>query len=537
MDPSWLLAVAALAAFAGIAVGWLAGGARRGAAAARELADLQSRLAVLESERSGLAGRAAAAERETGELEDRLLAETGQRTAAEATARQFAAQLEALRRDLAARDDDLRTLRSEARALGEARQQLQTRLEAQQHAFEEQRQLLADAQAKLADAFRSLAAESLRANNQQFIDLAKAQFEQIRESARGDLEKRQLSIAQLVEPVRESLEKVQARIGEVEKERVGAYSQLLQQVQTLALGQQELKRETGNLVGALRRPSVRGRWGEVQLKRVVEMAGMLDHVDFVEQETVGTDDGDLRPDLVVKLPGGKSLVIDSKAPLEAYLDSLELTDEAACRAKLAEHARQIRDHVAKLSRKQYWDQFENTPDFVVLFIPGEVFYSAALEQDPSLIETGIRQRVILATPTTLIALLRTVAYGWRQEALAEDARAIAALGKELYDRVATMAGHWADMGQGLRKALTSYNEAVGSLEVRVLPSLRRFRELNIGGDNRRAEDKLEDVKSIEFVPRELQAEEMRAPAGSAAPGAPRLTVIDRGRAADGGETG
>jgi DNA recombination protein RmuC len=515
VDPV-LLAFVFVALAAGLGLGWALGGARRGAQAARELGEVQQRLAVLESERSGLLGRAESAEREQDDLEDRLLGETGARTAAEATARQHVAQLEALRGELDERDLDLDRLRAETRTLGEARQQLQTRLESQQRAFEEQRQLLADAQSKLADAFKSLAADSLRANNQQFMDLAKSQFEQIQQAARGDLEKRQMSIQQLVEPVRESLEKVQARIGEVEKERVGAYSQLLQQVQTLALGQQDLRKETSNLVGALRRPSVRGRWGEVQLKRVVEMAGMLDRVDFLEQETVGGEAADLRPDLVVKLPGGKSLVIDAKAPLEAYLDSLELTDEGACRAKLVDHARQIRDHISKLSRKQYWDQFDNTPDFVVLFIPGEVFYSAALEQDPHLIETGISQKVILATPTTLIALLRTVAYGWRQEALAEDARKIAQLGKELYERIQTMAGHWADMGQGLRAALKSYNNAVGSLESRVLPSARRFRDLNVGHDVEEADD----LNPIENAPRDVQAEEMRAS------GAPRLTVID-----------
>jgi DNA recombination protein RmuC len=515
LEPVSLLVVAAVAALVGLAVGWASGSARRGAAAARETAELQARLAVLESERAGLLGRAEAAERDHATVEARLLAETGQRSGAEANARQYAAQIEALRRDLAGRDAELAALRTETRRLGESRQQLQTQLEAQQKALEEQRALLVDAQARLGDAFKSLAAESLRANNQQFIDLAKSQFEQIQQSARGDLEKRQLSIQQLVEPVRESLEKVQARIGEVEKERVGAYSQLLQQVQSLATGQQDLRRETSNLVGALRRPSVRGRWGEVQLKRVVEMAGMLDRVDFFEQETVGAD-ADLRPDLVVKLPGGKSLVIDAKAPLEAYLDSLELTDEAACRAKLADHARQIRDHIAKLSRKQYWDQFENTPDFVVLFIPGEVFYSAALEQDPHLIETGISQKVILATPTTLIALLRTVAYGWRQEALAEDARKIAQLGKELYERIQTMAEHWAKMGQGLRGALSAYNDAVGSLERRVLPAARRFRDLNVGHDVPEAEN----VRPIDSQPREVQAEEMRPPAA-----VPQLTVV------------
>lgn len=516
MDISLLIGIA-LALVAGLALGWLLGTQRRAAAAAREASALQARLAVLESERAGLLARAQQAESENDALEERLLGETGQRSAAEATARQYAGQLESLRAELDERDAELAVLRGETRDLGEARQQLETRLEAQQQAFEAQRALLADAQAKLGDAFRSLAADSLRANNQSFMDLAKSQFEQIQQAARGELEKRQLGIQQLVDPVRESLEKVQARIGEVEKERVGAYSQLLQQVQSLALGQQDLKRETGNLVGALRRPSVRGRWGEVQLKRVVEMAGMLDKVDFTEQRTVGTDEGDLRPDLVVNLPGGKCLVIDAKAPLEAYLDSLECTDEAATRAKLADHARQIRDHVTKLSRKQYWDQFPNTPDFVVLFIPGEVFYSAALEQDPSLIESGVHQKVILATPTTLIALLRTVAYGWRQEALAEDARKIAQLGKELYERLQTMAGHFGAMGAGLRSALTSYNAAVGSLESRVLPTARRFKALNIGTDPAKDADEL---RAIDALPREPQAEELRTPPVA------RLSLVD-----------
>jgi DNA recombination protein RmuC len=393
---------------------------------------------------------------------------------------------------------------AEVRALGESRQQALTELVQRERALAEQRALVESAQTTLADAFRSLAAESLRANNQQFIDLAKSQFETMQQSARGDLEKRQLGIQQLVDPVRESLEKVQARIGEIEKDRVGAYSQLMEQVSSLALGQADLKRETGNLVGALRRPSVRGRWGELQLKRVVELAGMLDRVDFIEQPQVTGESGDLRPDLLVRLPGGKCLIVDAKAPLEAYLESLELADETQRAAKLADHARQIRDHIAKLSLKAYWEQFENTPDFVVLFIPGEVFYSAALEQDPTLIE-AVSRKVIIATPTTLIALLRTVAYGWRQEALAENARGIAALGKDLYERIRVMADHWASMGQGLKRALTSYNAAVGSLESMLLPAARRFRDLEIGTDAK----EIEAPEPLEQLPREVQAEEMR----------------------------
>jgi DNA recombination protein RmuC len=233
---------------------------------------------------------------------------------------------------------------------------------------------------------------------------------------------------------------------------------------------------------------------------------MVDHVDFLEQEHVAGESGDLRPDLVVKLPGGKNLVVDAKVPLEAYLESLELADEKARAAKLVDHARQIRDHIARLSLKEYWAQFEPTPDFVVLFIPGEVFYSAALEQDPALIEAGISKKVILATPTTLIALLRTVVYAWRQEALAEDARRIADLGKELYERLQVMGGHFASMGGGLRRALEAYNDAVGSLESRVLPSARRFRDLNVGRESK----EIAALEPIDALPREPQAEELRA---------------------------
>jgi DNA recombination protein RmuC len=393
------------------------------------------------------------------------------------------------------------------RTLAESRSDLSARLEGQQKALAEQRALLDSAQARLTDTFKALANDTLQANNQQFIDLARLQFESLQQGARGDLEKRQQSIAELVAPVRESLDKVIGQIGAIEKERAGAYGALLTQVETLAAGQQDLRRETGNLVGALRRPNVRGRWGELQLRRVVELAGMIEHVDFEEQAQFDTEDGALRPDLVVRLPGGRSLVVDAKAPLQAYLDALEAPDEATRAARIADHARQIRDHISKLSGKAYWSQLDS-PEFVVLFIPGEAFYSAALEQDPSLIEIGVEEKVILATPTTLIALLRTVAYGWRQESLADDARRIAALGKDLYDRLQKMAEHWVKMGKGLSGAMTAYNEAVGSLESRLMPAARKFRDLKVGAEG----DEIQAIPAIELLPRPIQAEDLQPPA-------------------------
>jgi DNA recombination protein RmuC len=234
---------------------------------------------------------------------------------------------------------------------------------------------------------------------------------------------------------------------------------------------------------------------------------MIEHVDFEEQAQFDTEDGALRPDLVVRLPGGRSLVVDAKAPLQAYLDALEAPDEATRAARIADHARQIRDHISKLSGKAYWSQLDS-PEFVVLFIPGEAFYSAALEQDPSLIEIGVEEKVILATPTTLIALLRTVAYGWRQESLADDARRIAALGKDLYDRLQKMAEHWVKMGKGLSGAMTAYNEAVGSLESRLMPAARKFRDLKVGAEG----DEIQAIPAIELLPRPIQAEDLQPPA-------------------------
>jgi DNA recombination protein RmuC len=375
---------------------------------------------------------------------------------------------------------------------------LETTLEHERKTAYEKLNILNDATLKLGDAFKALSSEALRSNNQSFLELAKITLEKYQTEAKGDLEQRQKAVEQLVTPIKQSLEKVDTQIQELEKSRRQAYGSLTEQVKSLVYTQEKLQSETGNLVKALRAPTVRGTWGEIQLKRVVEIAGMLEHCDFYQQQTVTTEDGRLRPDMLVRLPGGKNIVVDAKTPLQSYLDALESATDELRLSKLKSHAQQIRTHVSKLSAKSYWEQFQPTPEFVVLFLPGETFFSAALELDPALIEEGAKQQVILASPTTLIALLRAVYYGWRQEQVSENTRKISDLGQELHERIATMVEHLTKLGGSLGKAVEAFNSAVASFEGRVLPSVRKFEVLGAG-----SKKDIEELTPLDKNPRML----------------------------------
>lgn len=386
-----------------------------------------------------------------------------------------------------------------SRRLSEARQSLavlESLREAELKAADEKHALLEQARAQLKESFQALSSEALSRNNESFLNLAKSTLEKYQEGAKGDLEKRQQAINKTVEPVGLALKAFNERVEKIEERRTQTDASLKQQLQQLAESQVQLSRTTGSLVQALRAPQVRGQWGEMQLRRTVEMAGMINRVDFLEQASVDTDDGQRqRPDMLINLPNGRQVVVDSKVPLAAYLDALQSDDPNVQKERMVAHARHIRDHIKGLSAKSYWTQFDNAPEFVVLFIPNETIFSAALEQDPMLIEQGVNNQVILATPTTLIALLKAIAFGWQQEAIAREAKEIAALGKELYERIGVVTGHFAKLGKSLDQTVGHYNKAISSVESRLLVTARKFEALDSA-----APDPLPEPAAIEKQP-------------------------------------
>lgn len=392
-------------------------------------------------------------------------------------------------------------MRAQRRIVGlrEEQARLHTRLELERRVMQERSKAFEQARAQLAETFSSLSSQALKHNNEEFLKLARENLKQFQVRAEGDLTQREKAIENMVKPIREALEKTEVQIREIEKERKEAYGSLSRHLEHMAQLQENLQGETRNLVQALRRPEVRGQWGELTLKRLAELAGMVEYCDFFEQEQVQTAEGALRPDMIVRMPDRREIVVDVKTPLDAYLTAIEASDDATRRQELLRHARNVQGRVRELASKAYWGQFKSAPDFVVLFIPGEQFLGAALEADRTLLEEALRQRVILATPTSFVALLRAVAFGWRQTQLAENAERIRELGEEMYGRLAAFGEHLGRLGKSLETSVKHYNSAVGSYDSRVLPGARRFAEFGISGKKQ-----VESLDQVELGARDVQ---------------------------------
>ncbi len=419
---------------------------------------------------------------------------------AKAAAETKAARVDELLLDAAAKERQVDGLKEEIATHRERFSELQSRLEAERQSIQEQKDLL---EKRIAETFTALSSDALRKNNSQFLELAKEALGTFNEQAKGDLEKRQQAIGQLVKPIEEKLRTFDDNIKGLEKERVGAYEQLREQVKILSETHNQLRAETGNLVRALRNPGQRGQWGEMQLERILEFAGLKEKVHYEKQVTVSSEEGSGRPDYVVQFATGQRIVIDSKAPLEAYLDAQDAVDDDLRLTKLREHARHVRNHVQSLTKRAYQDRFESI-DFVVMFLPAESLFSAALQHDPSLIEFGVDNRVFIASPITLIGMLRSVAMGWRQEQLAENAKLISAEAKLLYERLGVVGKHFKRLGDRLDDAVGAFNETVGSMETRLLPQARRLKELHVTTG-----DEVPTASPIDRTSRQLQSAEFR----------------------------
>lgn len=383
---------------------------------------------------------------------------------------------------------------------------LEISLELERRATDAQYESMQQLNTQLKDSFNALAAEALQSNNSQFLRLARENLEQFHIKAEGELEKREKAVENLVKPIRDALDKTESQVRRMENERQQAQGALTKHLETMAESHRLLQNETRNLVQALRRPEVRGQWGELTLKRLAELSGMVEHCDFTEQDTVKTDLGNQRPDMVIRMPERREIVVDAKTPLDAYLSAVEATDDETRKRHLVRHARNVRTRIKELSAKAYWQQLKYSPEFVVLFIPGDQFLTAALEIDHTLIEDALAQNVILATPTSLVALLRAIAYGWRQEVLAENADIIREIGQEMFTRLTTFAEHLSRLGRSLDNSVDAYNKAVASYDSRVLPGARKFTELGIS-----AKKEPPKVEQVEHMARRVESREEKEP--------------------------
>jgi DNA recombination protein RmuC len=408
-----------------------------------------------------------------------------------------------LRRSLTAADAALLATRTELAGAQQARAGLTAALDAERRSAAEKLAVLEHAREAMKDSFAAISADLLSQNNARFLALAKEKLGEYQQGAAGDLDVRQKAIADLVQPLRDSLTKVDSKLNEVDRERATSHAVLAEQLRSLTHAQLALQSETGKLARALRSPNVRGQWGELQLRRVLEAAGMMEGSHFELKETVLGEDGRLTPDVIVKLPGGKNVVVDAKVPLTAFLAAIDCDDESQRDGNLRDHARQVKDHAVRLGNKRYWAHFQPAPDIVVMFVPGEALLSAALQHDPSLLEFSMTRGVMLASPLTLIALLRAITYGWQQEKVARNAMEISELGRQLYDRIAKLAEHFENVGKSLAKAVGAYNGAVGTLETRVLVTARRLKDRGVT-----ATEELPDLETIDQTPRPLGAPQL-----------------------------